>query len=81
MNMEKTFAAMNNPFMKALRILEINPNHELFKKLSGLHALGKDSAEFKDFCNLLYTQALLIEGIMPKNPVEVAKKIANLMAK
>ena len=81
LNMEKTFSAMNNPFMKALRILEINPNHELFKKLSGLHALGKDTQEFKDFCNLLYTQALLIEGIMPKNPVEVANKIAALMAK
>jgi len=81
LNMEKTFSAMNNPFMKALRILEINPNHELFKKLSGLHALGKDTAEFKDFCNLLYVQALLIEGIMPKNPVEVANKIAALMSK
>jgi len=81
LNMEKTFAAMNNPFMKALRILELNPNHELFKKLSGLHALGKDSADFKNFCNLLYTQALLIEGIMPNNPVEVANQIANLMSK
>ena len=81
LNMEKTFAAMNNPFFKAQRILEINPNHELFKKLSGLHALGKDTAEFKDFCQLLYTQALLIEGIMPDNPVELANKIAALMAK
>ena len=81
LNMEKTFAAMNNPIFKAMRILEINPNHVLFKKLSGLHALGKDTDEFKNFCQLLYTQALLIEGIMPDNPVEVANKIADLMAK
>ncbi len=81
LNMEKTFAAMNNPMMKATRILELNPNHELFKKLSGLHALDKESGDFKDFCKLLYTQALLIEGIMPDNPVEVANKIAALMAK
>lgn len=81
LNMEKTFSAMNNPFMKAMRILELNPNHELFKKLSGLHALGKDTEDFKNFCKLLYTQALLIEGIMPSNPVEVANKIAALMAK
>ena len=81
LNMEKTFAAMNNPFFKAMRILEINPNHEIFKKLSGLHALGKDSADFKDFCKLLYAQALLIEGIMPNNPVEVANKISDLMTK
>ena len=81
LNMEKTFAAMNNPIFKAQRILELNPNHALFGKLSGLHAPGKDSPEFKDFCQLLYAQALLIEGIMPSNPVEFANKIAALMAK
>lgn len=81
LNMEKTFAAMNNPIFKAMRILELNPNHALFKKLSGLHALGKDTADFKDFCSLLYVQALLIEGIMPDNPVDVANKIAALMSK
>lgn len=81
LNMEKTFSAMNNPFFKAQRILEINPNHVLFTKLSGLHALGKDTDDFKNFCQLLYTQALLIEGIMPDNPVELANKIAALMAK
>ena len=81
LNMEKTFAQMNNPFFKAMRILEINPNHALFKKLVDVHAGGKDSAEFKDFCNLLYAQALLIEGILPPNPVEFAEKIATLMAK
>lgn len=81
LNMEKTFEQMNNPFFKAMRILGLNPNHALFSKLSGLHAQGKDNAEFKDFCNLLYAQALLIEGIMPKNPVEVANKIAAFMAR
>ena len=81
LNMEKTFAAMNNPFFKAVRILELNPNHALFGKLSGLHSLGKDTPEFKNFCELLYAQALLIEGIMPDKPVEVANKIAELMAK
>ncbi len=81
LNMEKTFAAMNNPFFKAQRILELNPNHALFGKLSGLHVLGNDTPEFKNFCELLYTQALLIEGIMPDNPVEIANKIADLMAK
>lgn len=81
LNMEKTFAAMNNPFFKAMRILEINPNHEIFKKLGEVHSSGKDSAEFKDFCKLLYAQALLIEGIMPRNSVEIANKISNLMTR
>ena len=79
--MEQTFAEMNNPMFKARRILEINPHHELFAKLQQVHAAGKDSEEFKDYCDLLYTQALLIEGILPENPVAFAQKLANMMAK
>ena len=81
LSMEQTFAEMNNPMFKARRILEINPHHDLFEKLKRVHAAGKDSEEFKDYCDLLYTQALLIEGILPENPVVFAQKLAKLMAK
>ncbi len=81
LSMEQTFAEMDNPLFKAKRILEINPKHELFTRLQGIHDGGKDSQEFKDYCELLYTQALLIEGILPENPVEFANKLAKLMAK
>ena len=81
LSMEQTFAEMNNPMFKAKRILEINPHHELFQRLQSLHEAGKDSQDFKDYCDLLYTQALLIEGILPENPVDFANKIAKLMAK
>lgn len=81
LSMEQAFADMNNPMFKAQRILEINPHHELFARLQSLHAAGKDSAEFKDYCDLLYTQALIIEGLMPENPVDFAAKLAKLMAK
>ena len=66
---------------KARRILEINPQHELFGKLTAVHDQGKDSQSFKDYCNLLYDQALLLEGIMPDDPVAFANKVASLMAK
>lgn len=81
LSMEQTFADMDNPLFKAQRILEINPKHELFKRLQDLHSNGKETQEFKDYCDLLYTQALLIEGILPENPVDFANKIAALMAK
>ena len=81
LSMEPTFAEMNNPMFKARRILEINPHHDLFEKLRRVHAAGKESEEFKDYCDLLYTQALLIEGILPENPVAFAQKLAKLMAK
>ena len=81
LSMEHTFASMDNPMFKAKRILELNPKHDLFAKLQILHANGKDNQEFKDYCDLLYTQALIIEGIMPENPVDFADKVAKLMAK
>ena len=79
--MEQAFAEANNPMFKAKRILEINPHHELFTRLQSLHEVGKDTADFKDYCDLLYTQALLIEGILPEDPIAFANKLAKLMAK
>ncbi len=79
--MEQAFAEANNPMFKAKRILEINPHHKLFERLQSVHELGKDTSDFKDYCELLYTQALLIEGILPDNPSDIANKIASLMAK
>ena len=79
--MEQAFAEAANPMFKAKRILEINPHHELFSRLKEIHETGKDSQEFKDYCDMLYTQALLIEGILPENPVDFANKVAKLMAK
>ena len=81
LSMEQTFAAMDNPMFKAKRIMELNPKHALFNRLQELHTKGKDTPEFKDYCELLYSQALLIEGIMPENPADFANKLAALMAK
>ena len=81
LTMEKTFAAMNNPLFKATQILELNPNHAVFKKLESLHALGKDAPEFKELCKTLYSTALLIEGVLPENPAALAEKITELLTK
>ncbi len=81
LSMEQNLSDMDNPMFKAKRILEINPHHELFAKLNEVHDAGKDSSEFKDYCDMLYTQALLIEGILPDDPVAFANKVAKLMAK
>lgn len=80
LTMEKTFAAMNNPMFKATQILELNPNHAVFKKLEALH-VDKDSPEFKSLCTTLYSLALLIEGVLPKDPAELANKVTELLAK
>jgi molecular chaperone HtpG len=81
LSMEHTFAEMDNPMFKAKRILEVNPHHDLFKRLQSLHEEGKDNQSFKDYCDLLYMQALIIEGLPPENPIDFANKVAKLMAK
>ncbi|MBR1579917.1 MAG: molecular chaperone HtpG [Selenomonadaceae bacterium] len=80
LSMEKVFDAMNNPMFKAIKILELNPNHAIFERLKVLDE-HKDSDEFKTFCELLYAQALLIEGVMPDDPAALAGKIAELMSR
>ena len=81
--MEKVMKDMpgENPFgpVVADRILEINPNHPLFEALQKLLVSNKD--EIKDFAELLYSQALLIEGFPLDDPVEFSNKMANLMIK
>ena len=59
------------------RILEINPNHPVVKKLE---ALGDDD-QFGDWSSLLYDQALIAEGALPTDPGGFARRIAALMAK
>ena len=80
LNMEQVLSEASMSDMaapKASRILEINPEHALFEKLNTLNE--KDSGKLKDYSELLYQQALVMEGIMPSDPVEFASKIADLM--
>lgn len=79
--MEQAFAMANAPMFKAQRILELNPKHILFEKLQAAYKEGKDSESFKDFCNLLFDQALLLDGMIPEDPAALARQIARMMAK
>lgn len=79
--MEKVFANMpegSNPFpMKAQRILEINPKHPIFETLKNLYANDQDKA--KEVTDVLYDQALLIEGFDIEDPIEYSRKICELL--
>lgn len=78
--MEKVISKMpTNDKIKANRILEINPQHELFKAIENLYE--KDKESLKDYATLLYNQALLMEGLPIKNPVEFSNKMVELMIK
>lgn len=77
--MEKVLNAMPSDHkVKAQRVLEINGDHPIFKKLCDLEKSNPN--KLKDYANLLYTQAALIEGISPEDPVDFSNKLASLMA-
>ena len=77
LEMEKVLNSMpGDQKVKAQRVLEINPDHEIFGKLT---AVSSDSEKLEKYAKLLYTQALLIEGMPVENPVEFSNLICELM--
>ncbi|SHJ49378.1 molecular chaperone HtpG [Paramaledivibacter caminithermalis] len=76
--MEKILNSMpNNQNIEADKILEINVNHEVFKALK--NAYEKDEEKLNLYTNLLYNQALLIEGLPINDPVEFSNNICKIM--
>ncbi len=78
--MEKVISQMpGDKEVKAKKILEINPQHELFQAIEKVYANNPESIE--DYANLLYNQALLIEGLEIKDPVDFSNKMVKILIK
>ena len=76
--MEKVLNAMpNSQGIKADKILEINVNHEVFKAIKAAYENDKDKLNL--YTDLLYNQALLVEGLPIADPVEFTNNICKLM--
>lgn len=76
--MEKVLNAMpDSQQVKAEKVLEINPNHEVFQTLKNAHEQDKEKLAL--YTNLLYNQALLIEGLPIHDPVEFTNDICKVM--
>jgi molecular chaperone HtpG len=76
--MEKILKTMpNNPDIKAVKILEINTQHPVFASLKAAHEQDKEKLAL--YTNLLYNQALLIEGLSVEDPVQFADDICKIM--
>ncbi len=66
-----------NNGMRAVKVLEINPRHPIFSKLQNVYKTEPD--KLGDYADILYDQALLIEGLPISDPSAYAKKIIDLM--
>ena len=63
---------------KSQRVLELNAKHPVFEKLVAANEAG-DAEKIKLYAGLLYDQALLVEGILPEDPVAFAASVCELM--
>ncbi|MGM7722795.1 molecular chaperone HtpG [Metabacillus sp. Hm71] len=76
--MEKVLNAMpDNQNIKAEKVLEINVNHDVFNSLKDAFETDKEKVNL--YTNLLYNQALLIEGLPITDPVEFTNDICKVM--
>ena len=64
--------------IKATKVLEINPNSELFTALSKIQ---EDDESVKEYASLLYDEAMLLEGRDIENKSEFVKKFNSLLIK
>jgi len=78
LEMEKVLNAMPmDNKVQAKLVMEINPEHPVFARLTAL--FGTDDEKLKKYSQLLYNQALLIEGMPVADPVAFSNLICELM--
>lgn len=63
--------------IKSEKVLEINANHPIYEKLVKYFAEDKDKV--KKLSEVLFEQAMLIEGVAPENPTNLAALICELV--
>ena len=80
MEMEKILRKMpaGGEGMESTKVLELNPNHAVFGALKAAHEAG-DTDKINKYAELLYDQALLIEGLPLEDPVAYAQLVCSLM--
>lgn len=76
LEMEKVLADMPGAEMnKAIKVLALNPEHSLFEKLKST----ENSEDFTKIVDILYNQALILEGFPIDNPVQFIKNLNSLI--
>ncbi len=78
--LEQMMKAMGEKIPVSKRVMEINPNHDLFISMKAIFEKDKTSEILKEYTLLLYDQALILEGDKPINPSNFTKYMSRLMA-
>ena len=79
MRMERLMKQHNQLAMASARILELNPNHPLVKKLVAVAEADVKSADLDLAAHLLLDQAKIIDGDPVADPAAFASRLAKMM--
>lgn len=80
LEMEKTINKMpTEETVKAEKVFELNPDHDVMKKLKETFETDKDLAG--TYARLLYDQSLLISGLTIEDPGKLGEDICNVITK
>ena len=61
----------------SLKVMEINPQHKLIKKLAKMSKDKASISEVENISILLYEQSKILDGEKPSDPIEFSKKLIN----
>jgi molecular chaperone HtpG len=78
--MEKLLRSMGQDVPSQKRVLEINPHHQVFDALNELIVKDGNEALTREYIDMLYNQALLLEGSRLRDAAGFAKTMARIMA-
>lgn len=77
-NMERILRMMDERAQEKKRILEVNPTHPIVENIAKLAAREPDSDRLRSYCETLYDQALLSEGVV-EDPAKLVKRLEELL--
>jgi molecular chaperone HtpG len=78
-NLERLYKNANQNIPIQKRILELNPNHPVIAKLEEIFKANSNDTKIQDYAELIYGQALLLEGSQIPDLSRFTKLISSLM--
>ena len=78
--MEKIMKSTGQESAKTKRVLELNLDHPVITKIQDLLKQDKNDPKLKDYCNLLFDLATVVEGGKIENPSQFSKLVGELMS-
>jgi molecular chaperone HtpG len=79
-HLEKLLKAMGQEVPEQKRVLELNMEHPVLKRLQQLHGETPDDPRLPDYCRLLLDLAEVAEGGRPEDPADFGRRVSELLS-